>query len=103
MSRLAHIPERRAYPRRQIAVPAFIEHRPGVYFSCRVIDLAPNSARIEAEGVALPDRFVLVLKFSPNVRRDCRVVWRDGYVAGLHFRVWPVNKELPEGSSCSPF
>jgi PilZ domain len=101
-SRRAHIHERRAYPRRQIAVPAFIVHRPGVYFACRVIDLGPNSARIEAEGVELPDRFVLLLKFSPNVQRDCRVVWRDGDVAGLHFRLWPVNKELLEGSPRRP-
>src|SRR6267154_2569092 len=90
MSRLAHIPERRAYPRRQIAVSAFIAHRPGEYFPCQVIDLAPNSARIEARDLALPDRFVLSLKLSPTLRRDCRVVWCDGYVAGLHFRLWPV-------------
>jgi hypothetical protein len=90
MSGLAHIPERRAYPRRPIALPAFIEHGDGDYFRCQVLDLGPNSARIEAKNLVLPDRFVLVLKLGCNMRRDCRVVWRDGYVAGLQFRLWPV-------------
>jgi hypothetical protein len=72
MSGQAHISERRAYPRRQIAVPAFIAHRPGDYFVCQVIDLAPNSARIDAKDLALPDRFVLLLQLGANARRDCR-------------------------------
>jgi hypothetical protein len=90
MSGLAHISERRAYPRQQIAVTAFIEYGDGDYFVCQVIDLGPNSARIEAKNLVLPDRFVLSFKLGCNVRRDCRVVWRDGDVAGLHFRLWPV-------------
>jgi hypothetical protein len=90
MSGLAHISERRAYPRRQIAVTAFIEHGHGDYFACQVIDLGPNSARIEAKNLVLPDRIVLLLKSGCNMRRDCRVVWRNDYVAGLQFRLWPV-------------
>jgi hypothetical protein len=92
MSGLAHVPERRAFPRRRIAVPALIEYGRGEYFPCQVIDLAPNSARIESKDLVLPDRFVLLLKFGHTVRRDCRVVWRSGHVAGLHFRVWPVDR-----------
>jgi hypothetical protein len=91
MSGLAHISERRAYSRRQIVVPAFIEIRPSEYFPCQLVDLGPNSARIEAKALALPERFVLLLKFGCKIRRDCRVVWRDGYVAGLQFRLWPVE------------
>jgi hypothetical protein len=71
-------------------VPAFIEHGRGDYFRCHLIDIAPNSARIEAKDLVLPDRFVLLLKLGCSVRHDCRVVWRDGYVAGLQFRLWPV-------------
>ena len=91
MSGLARIPERRAFPRLQTAVSAFIQYGRGEYFPCHVIDIAPNSARIESKDLVLPDRFVLLLKFGPTVRRDCRVVWRNGHVAGLHFRVWPVD------------
>jgi hypothetical protein len=87
----SHIPERRAYFRQRIAVPAFIEDHHGESFPCRVIDLAPNSARIEATGLALPD--TLILKLSWNVQRHCRVVWREGYVAGLQFRIWPVRRD----------
>ena len=91
MPGLAHISERRAYPRRQIAVTAVIRRGPGDYFDCQVIELGPNGARIEAKKtLVLPDRIELLLKLGCNVRRDCRVVWRDGYVAGLQFRLWPV-------------
>jgi len=90
MSGLAHISERRAYPRRQIAVTAFIEPGHGDYFVCQVINFGPNGACIGAKNLVLPNRFVLSLKLGCNMRRDCRVVWRDGYVAGLQFRLWPV-------------
>ena len=71
-------------------MPAFVEHGDGDYSHCQVVDLGPNGACIEAKDLVLPDRFVLLLKFGCAVRRDCRVVWRDGYVAGLQFRLWPV-------------
>ena len=89
MPGLSPIPDRRAYSRQRIAMPAFIEDRHGEFLPCRVIDLAPNSARIEAIGLALPD--MLFLKLSPHVQRHCRVVWREGHVAGLQFRIWPVS------------
>lgn len=95
MSEHAHIPERRAYPRRRIAISAFIEDRHCDYFTCQIIDFASKGARIEAKDLALPDTFVLMLKLSNTVRRRCRVVWRDGFVAGLQFTAWPagLNKE----------
>jgi hypothetical protein len=83
--------ERRAFPRRHLLVPAFVEHKNGDYFPCTTIDIAPNSARIEAKDVALPDRFILLLELSQNVRRHCRVVWRQGYVLGLQFIAWPAG------------
>jgi hypothetical protein len=71
-------------------VPAFIEYGRGLYFPCRLIDITPNGACVESKDFVLPNRFVLLLKMGSAARRDCRVVWRGGYVAGLQFRLWPV-------------
>jgi hypothetical protein len=83
--------ERRAYPRRELLISAFVEHKSGEYFACKTIDIAPNSARIEAKDLALPDQFILLLKLSKHVRRRCRVVWRQGFVLGLQFTAWPAE------------
>ena len=91
MAEVSHSPERRAYPRRSVAVAAFIYDASGDHLPCHVIDLAPNSARIEANEIALPNNFVLMLKLDRTVRRYCKIVWWKDYVAGVQFTAWPVG------------
>ena len=88
MPEVARFLERRAHPRQKSTVPAFIERHRADSFSCRVFDLSANSARIAANDIALPDSFVLVLKLRWNMRRNCKVVWRNGYVAAVQFVAW---------------
>lgn len=91
MSTTPHTPERRAYPRRRVAVTAFIEDATGDHLPCGVVDIAPNSARVEATDIALPNKFILMLKLDRTIRRHCRVVWRNNYVAGVQFTAWPTE------------
>ena len=41
--------------------------------------------RLHAEGVDVPDEFVLVLAGVNGGRRECRVVWRLGHEIGAEF------------------
>lgn len=88
MSTTPHVPERRAYPRRRVAVTAFIQGAAGHHLPCGVVDIAPNSARIRADDIALPNKFVLILKLDRTVRRHCRVVWWNSFVTGVQFTAW---------------
>jgi hypothetical protein len=72
-------------------VTAFIEYPTGDHLSCGIVDIAPNSARVDANDIALPNMFVLVLKLDRTIRRHCRVVWRNNYVAGVQFTAWPTE------------
>lgn len=54
--------------------------------SCSISDISDSGARllIDDEG-DLPDQFSLLLNTSGQVRRVCRVVWRDGKALGVKF------------------
>jgi hypothetical protein len=49
---------------------------------CWVSDVSDGGVRLHAEGVAVPDEFILMLGTG---RRDCRVVWRLGHEIGAEF------------------
>ena len=49
---------------------------------CWISDVSDGGVRLHAEGVAIPDEFMLML---PGGRRDCRVVWRLGHEVGAEF------------------
>jgi hypothetical protein len=49
---------------------------------CWVSDLSDGGVRLHAEGVAVPDEFILMLSSG---RRECRVVWRLGHEVGAEF------------------
>ena len=85
MTELAHVPERREFPRREVSVPAFVERHASDHFACRVVDLSRKGIRITADGLALPDTFTVILKLNWNMRRQCKVVWRKGYVVAVQF------------------
>jgi len=49
---------------------------------CWVSDISDGGVRLHAEGVPVPDEFMLML---PAGRRECRVVWRLGHEIGAEF------------------
>jgi hypothetical protein len=78
--------ERRALPRKVLKAPARI--RNGFYteaFNCLVMDVSPAGARVNAEGLALPNSFTLVLDSHGSTTRLCSVMWRDAYTVGVKF------------------
>ena len=52
---------------------------------CLVTDISDGGARLHAEGIVVPDQFVLSLTGSQDMWRDCRVVWRLGCEIGVEF------------------
>jgi hypothetical protein len=52
---------------------------------CWISDISDGGVRLHAEGVAIPDEFVLTLPGRSGVRRDCRVAWRLGHEVGAEF------------------
>ena len=58
----------------------------GTLLPCSIIDISENGARLLFEtDAALPKKFVLVLTATGEIRRLCRVVWRNGLSAGVEF------------------
>ena len=50
---------------------------------CWISDVSDGGVRLHAEGVEVPDEFMLML---PGLgRRECRVVWRLGHELGAEF------------------
>ena len=52
---------------------------------CWISDISDGGVRLHAEGVAIPDEFVLTLPGLSGQRRDCRVAWRLGHEIGAEF------------------
>lgn len=67
-------------------MPAFVTKN-GDYFPCKTIDIAPDSARIDAVDLALPEQFVLLLTLSRNIRRRSRLMWRSFLTKDRRWRV----------------
>src|SRR5689334_24752250 len=49
---------------------------------CWISDISDGGVRLHAEGVPVPDEFILMLAACP---RECRVVWRLGHEIGAEF------------------
>lgn len=54
--------------------------------SCAVIDLSRTGAKLRFEpGVSVPPQFHLTMSRDVRKSQLCRVVWREGGVAGVEF------------------
>ena len=51
---------------------------------CRLTDISDSGVRLFAEGVDVPDEFIIFLG-ADGIRRECRVVWRLGHEVGAEF------------------
>jgi hypothetical protein len=77
--------ERRRYERHSIDRVAKIQSAGSLPRDCLVTDISEGGARLYAEGIVVPDQFVLLLTGSQVVRHECRVVWRLGNEIGVEF------------------
>jgi len=77
--------EIRRHERHSINRVAKIQSAGSLPRDCLVTDLSEGGARLYAEGIVIPDHFVLLLTGSRTVRRECRVVWRLGNEIGVRF------------------
>ena len=75
---------RRRSSRRRCYRAAKIQLRGGTWArDCLVIDISDVGVRLNAEGLDVPDEFVLLLSADGVVRQStCKVVWRRGDEVG---------------------
>ena len=52
---------------------------------CMITDISKQGARLFADGVEVPDQFILLISGDKGVRRACQVVWRLGGEIGVSF------------------
>ncbi len=78
---------RRRSSRRRCYRAAKIQLRGGTWArDCLVIDISDVGVRLNAEGLDVPDEFVLLLSIDGVVREStCKVVWRRGDEVGAKF------------------
>jgi PilZ domain len=77
--------ERRRHERHTINRVAKIQSAGSLARDCLVTDISESGARLYAEGIVIPDEFVLLLTGVKTMRRECRVVWRLGNEIGVEF------------------
>lgn len=83
--RNAMLKERRQHQRHSINRVAKIQSAGSLPRDCLIADISEGGGRLYAEGIVVPDQFVLLLTGSRTVRRECRVVWRLGNEIGIEF------------------
>jgi hypothetical protein len=52
---------------------------------CLVTDVSDGGVRLHAEGVDVPDNFILLFGRDGHTKRECRVIWRLGHEVGAEF------------------
>jgi hypothetical protein len=77
--------EKRRHERHTIDRVAKIQSAGSLPRDCVVTDISEGGARLYAEGIVVPEQFVLLLTGSQTARRECRVVWRLGNEIGVEF------------------
>jgi hypothetical protein len=78
--------ERRKVPRKAVRAPARMRNSfLTAAVRCEVLDVSPNGARVNAQDVATPNNFTLVLDAHGTTTRLCSVVWRDAFTVGVKF------------------
>ena len=78
--------DRRRTQRHAVNGPAKIQSQVGALArDCLVADVSDGGVRLSAEGVEVPEEFVLLLEGAGATGRKCRVVWRLGDEIGAEF------------------
>ncbi len=78
--------ERRRTQRQVVNSTARIQSHVGSpVHACLVTDASDGGIRLFADGIDLPDEFILVFDGTGEARRKCRVVWRLDDEIGAEF------------------
>jgi hypothetical protein len=78
--------ENRKYRRRPENHPVNLIGARTTYGLGRIVDLSPAGAGLRVvDPRRVPDRFTMVLSYTPRITRDCAVVWKDGSAMGVKF------------------
>ena len=78
--------ERRRTQRQVVNSAARIQSHVGSpVHACLVTDASDGGIRLFADGIDLPDEFILVFDGTGEARRKCRVVWRLDDEIGAEF------------------
>jgi hypothetical protein len=78
--------ERRQHPRAEPAIRkafVYLDSRTPL-LDCEVVNISESGARVSCKTM-LPTHFVLFLVKDGSDRRACKVLWRDGFDAGVVF------------------
>jgi len=78
---------KRASQRKSIKRPAYLYTRDGwPVGNCMTMDISTTGARLSLlTSEELPSEFLISFSASGAVRRNCKLVWRDGDVIGVRF------------------
>jgi hypothetical protein len=83
---LGMLVERRKVPRKALRAPARMRNGfLAAAVRCEVLDVSPNGACVNADNVATPNSFTLVLDAHGTTTRLCSVVWRNAFTVGVKF------------------
>src|SRR5262249_61306862 len=95
--------ERRRHERHTINRVAKVQSAGSLPRDCLVTDISEGGARLYAEGIVVPDQFVLLLTGSRAMRHECRVGWRVGNgIGGEVARLSPPAANLSPGGPQQP-
>ena len=92
---LSEVPVRNV-TREDVALPAWLEGRPGQLLQCTIASISNDGAQLAISPTfELPSRFALRLTEDGKVRRGCRVLWRNGNRTGVRFFALPGVNAVP--------
>jgi hypothetical protein len=78
--------ERRRHRRYSInRIAKFVTDTGALPRDCMITDISTHGARLFADGVEVPDRFMLLVSGDSGARHECQVVWRLGGEIGVTF------------------
>jgi hypothetical protein len=91
--------ELRKKPRRQFQYAARILTDNNVAIACEIADISDSGARLALEQQSeLPETFMLLLTAEGDVRRHCRLVWRNETHVGVEFPPLHPQQQRAAGS-----
>jgi hypothetical protein len=78
---------KRKYARRTVKTVAYLYTSDGWPLGdCEMRDISEGGAKIVLKDIEeMPDVFLLSLSRNGRVRRNCRLMWRDGDTIGIQF------------------
>jgi hypothetical protein len=87
--------ERRKVPRHRTLKAGLIAFNRAATIDCRVRNLSPVGACLDvASQIGIPDEFTLLVEHE-QLRKKCRVIWRNPTRLGVEFVAGQAEKAAP--------